>query len=287
MVFTQRKTLLVISVLIAIGASIAASLGILSDFGDGSFIYESIRGQAIEIYGKGIYQHMSSDVAIQGIAQDYVTLFIAVPLLIISLIGFYRGSLQALFVFAGTLGYFFVTYLFYLAMAMYNMMFLVYAALLGLSFFGLFLSIRNIFKFQAVAFSTDRLPYRFAGWFLIINSVLIAILWGSLIIPPLLDGSIYPPALQHYTTLIVQGFDLGALLPISFVLGVLFLRKSLEGVIYGTIYIIFLALLMSALSAKIIAMGLHGVNIVPAVFIIPTINMITIFLAIQGVRRLQ
>jgi len=45
--------------------------------------------------------------------------------------------------------------------------------------------------------------------------------------------------------------------------------------------------LMSALSAKIIAMGLHGVNIVPAVFIIPTINMITIFLAIQGVRRLQ
>ena len=120
-------------------SSIAAGFGILSDFGQGSFQYESIRGQIVEIYGIGIYGHMSSDVAIQGIAQDYITLFIALPLLIISLIGFSRARPQALFVLAGTIGYFFVTYLFYTAMAMYNIMFLIYVSLLCLSFFGLYL----------------------------------------------------------------------------------------------------------------------------------------------------
>jgi hypothetical protein len=45
----------------------------------------SIRGENITIYGKGIYQHMAADVAIQGIAQDYVTLFMGVPHPIFSL----------------------------------------------------------------------------------------------------------------------------------------------------------------------------------------------------------
>jgi len=283
----NRKILFVIGVLIAIFSSIAAGFGILSDFGQGSFQYESIRGQIVEIYGIGIYGHMSSDVAIQGIAQDYITLFIALPLLIISLIGFSRARPQSLFVLAGTIGYFFVTYLFYTAMGMYNIMFLIYVSLLCLSFFGIYLSIRDIFQIKRLNFSANRVPYKFVGWFLIVNSVLIAVLWLSIIIPPLVDGTIYPIELQHYTTLIVQGFDLGLLLPTCFVSGVLFLKKTLQGLIYGTIYVIFLAILMTALSAKIIAMGLNDVNIFPVVFIIPTINLITVYTAVHLLNRLK
>jgi hypothetical protein len=230
---------------------------------------------------------MSSDVAIQGIAQDYITLFIALPLLIISLFGFSRARPQALFVLAGTIGYFFVTYLFYTAMGMYNIMFLIYVSLLCLSFFGLYLSIREIFQIKRLNFSANRVPYKFVGWFLIVNSVLIAVLWLSIIIPPLVDGTIYPIELQHYTTLIVQGFDLGLLLPTCFVSGVLFLKKTLQGLIYGTIYVIFLAILMTALSAKIVAMGLNDVKIFPVVFIIPTINLITVYTAVHLLNRLK
>jgi hypothetical protein len=44
--------------------------------------YTSIRGQQVMIYGKGVYQHMSADVAPQGIAQNVVTPAIGIALLL-------------------------------------------------------------------------------------------------------------------------------------------------------------------------------------------------------------
>jgi len=102
-------------------------------------------------------------------------------------------------------------------------------------------------------------------------------LWLSIVIPPLIDGTIYPESLQHFTTLIVQGFDLGLLLPIAFISGVLLIKRKPFGYLFGTAYIGFLSILMTALTAKIIAMSMHGVNVIPAVFIIPTFNIITMF----------
>lgn len=247
-----------------------------SDFGEGIFLYESIRGHEIEIYGKGLYQHMSADVAIQGIAQDYVTVFIAIPLLLMALSGYRKKLIKSHFILSGILGYFFVTYLFYLAMGMYNRMFLFYAALLALSFFGLFISIKCLNKQNRVYQFSEKTPAKPVGWFLIFNACCIAFLWLSIVVPSLMDGTIYPIELKQYTTLIVQGFDLGLLLPIAFVVGLLLINKKPEGYLYSTIYLVFLSLLMTALTAKIIAMAINGANVVPVVFIIPTFNLVTI-----------
>lgn len=283
----EKQTISVLVVLITILAALAAGFGIFSNFGPGVFEYETIRGQTIEIYGIGIYQHMSADVAIQGIAQDYITLLLAIPLLIISLIGYRRNILQAKFILAGTLGYFLVTYLFYSAMGMYNIMFLPYVILLCLSFFGLFIILKSLIKIDILSLFSLKSPSKFVGWFLIINSVSIAFLWLNIIVPPLFDGTIYPAELNHYTTLIVQGFDLGLLLPICFVSGFLLLKKKPEGYLYATIYLVFLSLLMTALTAKIIAMALNNVNVIPVIVIIPSINIITIVSAILMIKSLK
>lgn len=283
----KESTITILVILIAFISSIAAGFGIFSDFGSGVFDYESIRGKTIEIYGKGIYQHMSADVAVQGIAQDYITLFAAIPLLIISLIGYRRKSIKAHFLLAGTLGYFLVTYLFYMTMGMYSIMFLPYALLLGLTFFGFFLAMKQLGSFNITEIFAPDTPYRFVGWFLIINSVLIALLWFGVIVPPLIDGTVYPVELNHYTTLIVQGFDLGLLLPICFVAGILLIRNQVDGYLYATPYIVFLSILMSALTAKIIAMAINGVNVIPAIFIIPAINIITIISAFIMIRNIR
>lgn len=283
----EKQTISVLVVLITIFAALAAGFGIFSNFGPGVFEYETIRGQTIEIYGIGIYQHMSADVAIQGIAQDYITLLLAIPLLIISLIGYRRNILQAKFILAGTLGYFLVTYLFYSAMGMYNIMFLPYVILLCLSFFGLFIILKSLIKTEILSLFSLKSPSKFVGWFLIINSVSIAFLWLNIIVPPLFDGTIYPAELNHYTTLIVQGFDLGLLLPICFVSGFLLLKKKPEGYLYATIYLVFLSLLMTALTAKIIAMALNNVNVIPVIVIIPSINIITIVSAILMIKSLK
>jgi hypothetical protein len=273
---TTKKSINYIVAAIVVLATITSLCGILTNTGLGEYTYTSIRGEEVTIYGKGIYQHMSADVAVQGIGHDYVTFFIAIPLLIVSLLGYRRGSLRCKYLLTGTFGYCFVTFLFYTTMGMYNAMFLLYISLLALSFFGLVSMLLSFNPDAVVAKFSNRTPVGFTAGFLIFNAGTIAILWLGIVIPPLLDGSLYPTNLQHYTTLIVQGLDLGLLLPIAFVSAVLFLRKKPLGYLFTTVYFVFLSILMTALTGKIIAMAVSGVNVFPAVYIIPTFNLITI-----------
>jgi hypothetical protein len=283
----KKKTITALIIVIILLSGIATAVGIFSSGGTGSFNYESIRGETVTIYGKGLYKHMSADVAIQGIAQDVVTLFIGIPLLIIALFIYRKGSVKGHFLLTGIVGYFFVTYLFYTAMGMYNELFLVYVTLLGLTFFALF-NLLISFNLNTVSdYFSDKAPAKFTGGFMIFNSVAIALMWLGRVVPPLLDGSIYPVDLQHYTTMIVQGFDLSLLLPVSFVAGWLLFKKKPMGFLTGVPYIIFLSLLMTSLTAKIIAMGINGVNIIPAVFIIPAINLVTILCAVLMVKNIS
>lgn len=65
----HMRTVTILSIFIMIAASIAAAVGIFSNAGPGPYTYTSIRGQEVLIYGRGIYQHMSAEIAVQGIAQ--------------------------------------------------------------------------------------------------------------------------------------------------------------------------------------------------------------------------
>lgn len=79
------KTITILAVCIIAASAAAASIGIFSAGGPGPFEYETIRGETVTIHGYGLYQHMSADVAVQGIGKDYITLFAAVPLLVLAL----------------------------------------------------------------------------------------------------------------------------------------------------------------------------------------------------------
>lgn len=56
-------------------------------------------------HGYGPYRHMPADVAVQGLAQDLVTLGIAVPALILTLVWARRGSRRGHLALAGVTGY--------------------------------------------------------------------------------------------------------------------------------------------------------------------------------------
>lgn len=280
-----KKQITVLIFIICTTSLLATLSGIFSNGGQKSYSYKTIRGETIEIYGKGLYRHMSSDVAIQGIAQDYVTLFIGIPLLLFGLFFYRKGKTKAKFLLTGVLLYFFLTYLFYTAMAMYNEMFLAYVLLLSCSLFALILNLIT-FDYKTTVFKSDK-NIRIASYFLLINSVLIALLWLSIILPPLINKSIYPISLQHYTTLIVQGFDLGIFLPLGFVSALLALRKNNFGNIFTIIYVVFLSILMTALTSKVIFMAYAGANVVPVIFIMPTIGIFSSILSFQLLRQIK
>lgn len=272
----NKKILTTLILLIIVFAAIATLAGILSDNGKGKYEFKSIHGQTVTIYGKGLYQHMSSDVAIQGIAQDYITLLIAIPFLFFALYKTRSGSLKGKYLLAGVLTYIFLTYLFYMNMAMYNCLFLLYIALTGLSFFALAITLLSIGTEQLFVIFKKTTPVKLIGGFLMFNAISIALLWLGVVVPPLLDKTIVPLTVEHYTTLNVQAFDLSLFLPISFVAGLLLIRRNKYGYLMAPVYLVFLSLLMLALIAKIIAMALAGVNVIPAIFIIPCIAVVSI-----------
>ena len=282
-----KSTITILVVLIVIVSIIATTSGIFSNSGRGSYAYESIRGKAVTIYGKGLYRHMSAEVAPQGIAQDYVSLFIGVPLLLISLLMARNGSLKARFLLTGVLGYFMVTYVFYTVMGMYNALFIGYVILAGASFYA-FLAMLLSFDMSAVRFSfSPATPVKSTGGFLIFNSIAITFLWLSIVVPPLIDGSIVPQQVEHYTTLVVQGLDLGLLLPGGIISAVLFIRNKPLGYLLCPVYFVFLSLLMTALTAKVAAMAMLGYNVIPVIFIIPAFNVAAIVCTVAILRHIK
>lgn len=281
---TATVSLLVIC--ISILSMIATLIGIFSNQGPGPYEYESIRGQSITIYGRGIYQHMSAEVAPQGIAQDNITLSLGIPLLFISLYYSRKGLLKGKLWLTATLGYFLVTYLFYMLMGMYNNLFLIYVLLTSTSFFAFLLTIMSFDIKNLHRYFSQKQPIKLIGGFLMFNAAVIGLLWLSIVVPPLVNGKI-PIEVEHYTTLVVQGLDLAILLPSSFISGVLILKRKPFGYLFATIFINFLVILMTALTAKVIGMSIMGFNVGPALIIIPLFNLTAIICATFNLRSIQ
>jgi hypothetical protein len=265
---------------------VAATIGIVSDEETGPATTLSVRGKEVTLYGKGVYHHMSAEVAPQGIAQDYVTLFLGVPLLLAAVYLFSRDNFRGKIFLAGVLAYFLVTYTFYTLLAMYNKLFLLWVLLISLGFHAFYLVFTSIDRENLLKRIKPSFPRRFVGWFLMFTAVAIGLLWLSIVLPHTLSGTI-PPQTEHYTTLVVQALDLAILLPVSFIAGFLILRSNPSGFKPAVVYIIFLSLQMVALTAKIVAMGLIGYNVVPAVFIIPALLVAAFAGAILSVKNIR
>jgi hypothetical protein len=270
---------------IALLAFIATVLGIFSSAGPGAYTYSSIRGEQVLIYGKGFYRDMSAEVAPQGIAQDVVTLCLGIPLLLWSFYLLRRKTLRGLLLLAGVLMYFFVTYLFYTMMGMYSQLYLLHLLLLSCSFFAFCLVSYTLYRNADPGSFNPILKRRLVGGFLIFCAVTIGLLWLSVVFPPLLQNRI-PKEVEHYTTLVVQALDLAILLPLSFISGRLLWKGNRAGYLLAPVYSIFLAILMCALTAKVVAMGIMGYNIYPVVFIIPSFTIIAIMCGIHCVKSI-
>lgn len=282
----RDKAISLLVVGIAIFSFLATTVGIFSKGGEGSFEFTSIHGEIIPIYGVGVYQHMAADVAIQGIAQDFITLFIAIPLLLLSYYFYRRGSFRGRVILTGTVFYFFLTYLFYLVMAMYNELFLIYIALLSFSFFALILLVISSLHIDAKSFFNEPFPYKIFGGFLMYNAISIAFLWLQTVISPMLEKKV-PTEVMHYTTLIVQGLDLALFLPISFIAGWYLYKNHSIGYFLAPIYLVFLSILMTALSAKLVWMYVAGANVFPPIIIIPITNAVTIIIMLITVKSMN
>lgn len=273
-------TTTVMVVLIALLSLVACLYPQLDKRGDGPAQITSIRGESVTLHGYGPYRHMPVDVAIQGIAQDLFSLVVGIPLLIVGLFVSKKSARGNIFL-TGVVGYFLVQYFMYLGMGTYNELFLLWAVLLFLAlqtFIRLALGLRD--EIQSVP--TKR---RYVSIFLVANGLLMSALWLQVIVGPLLDGSLYPAGLAHFTTMIVQGYDLAVFLPPSIMAGWAYGKGRKLGLVLAPVYSVFLSLQMANLLSKIVGMSLVGAAAGPALVMIPVLLAGAITAAILSLRN--
>lgn len=277
-----EKTVPVMAGLIAVLSLIACLYPILDTSGPGPSRITSIRGEEVMLHGYGPYRHMPAEVAIQGLAQDLFSLVVALPLLVAG-IGWYRKSVKGKVFLTGLTGYFLVQYFMYLGMGTYNELFLLWVVLLGLTFnliIKLLLELRD---------GTPMVPARtrYVSVFLMVNGVLMAALWLQVVLVPLTQGTLYPAGLAHFTTMVVQGYDLALFLPPSILAGWAYGQGRKAGLVLAPVYAVFLSLQMGNLLAKIIGMSMQGTSAGPALVLIPCLLAGALVAAVSSLQNFR
>jgi hypothetical protein len=248
-----------LSWLIAVLALFAAGIGLIYQDGGSSFSFTTLHGQSVQIYGQGLYRYDIPLTAVGYRAADAVTLVLALPLLIISLLLYRRGQLRGGLLLTGVLAYFLYTYGSMAFGAAYNPLFLVYVVLFSASLFALVLSLMSFDVPELPAHFSTGLPRRGIGLFLIVSGVILVLVWLALsIIPALLTGTV-PLEVASYTTFITGVVDIGIVSPVLIVSGTLLLRNVPSGYLLASTMLVFTVTLGTSLLVAGIAQVLTEV----------------------------
>lgn len=254
-----KKSMCILVISITLLAMVASFAGLFSGGGPGEYEYVSINGENVRIYGFGLYRNDSVSVALQGIASDFVTLVLGIPLLLISLYYSIKGSFRARLLLTGTLGYFLYTYISYVFLWMYNRFFIVYVIIMALCLYAFILSMMSFDIGKMSAYFKKDLPVRFLSGYQIFIAFGIGMMWLGKIGPSILTGAV-PVGLEHYTTLVIQGMDLGIIVPTAILSGVLLLKRNPFGYLLTSVIVFKSITMLAAITAMMVNMAMHGVE---------------------------
>jgi hypothetical protein len=210
--------------LIALAGLISSGLGLFWQSGGGPFPFTTLYGDTVQMYGRGMYSGDTLMIGAGFRGTDAITLFIALPLLMISYRQYRRGLRRGAFLLAGALSYFLYNGASLAFAAAYNRLILVYVLLLSASLFAFVLALTSIdLKTLPKAISVDLPNRRIAAFMFLAGGVVLA-LWGMEIAGSLLSGQ--PPELMtRYTTTVTHAIDMGIIAPSAILAGVLLWRR--------------------------------------------------------------
>jgi hypothetical protein len=259
-VMKTNKPLIWLSWLIAALALGAAGTGLFWQDRGSSYAFTTLHDQVVQISGRGLYHYDTIATASQEQSQDVVTVFLGVPLLVVSLLLSRRGSLRGHLLLAGTLGYFLYTYGSMAFLTAYNALFLVYVALFSASLFAFVLAFTSIDRQDLPSHFSSHLPRCSIAGFLFAVGLFLLLLWLGLLVPPLWQGHT-PQGLESATTLVIQVLDLGIIVPVAVLSGLLLLRRAPLGYLLTSVVLIKSVTLGTAVSAMVVGQLLAGVQL--------------------------
>uniref|UniRef100_A0A7C4Q2U3 Uncharacterized protein n=1 Tax=Bellilinea caldifistulae TaxID=360411 RepID=A0A7C4Q2U3_9CHLR len=241
-------------------ALIAAGGGLYPAAGQ-PFSLVNFRGEDVTINARGLYYWDTVSSAAQMQANDAVTLFLALPLLGVSYRLTQKGSLRGKLLLTGTLGFILYTYITMCFGAAYNPFFLIYVALFSLSLFAFVLSMMSFEINSLTAHFSEKLPRRWIAGLLFFAAAFLSLAWLGRIAPTFMPGAV--PLLENTTSMFIQAMDLGIVVPVCILSGVLLLRRRPWGYLLASVGLIKFLTLGTAVSLMALNMARLGVPVSP------------------------
>jgi hypothetical protein len=253
----QQTSLYWLVPLIAVIAVIIAGAGLFSGGGEGPRLFTTVYGDTVEIDGHGVYSHDTSFVAALLRGTDTITLLVAVPLLLVSLFLYRRGSMRGSIFMNAMLLYFLYIGVTYTFSVIFNSMFLFYVVLFSASLFATIVAFTSFDPELLAGKLTAGVPRRGMAIFLIVAGLGTLMLWISELIGPIMNGTA-PANLGAYTTMFTHGFDSAVITPATVLTGLYLLRRKALGYVLAGPLLILCALIGVTVISQTTAQTLAG-----------------------------
>jgi hypothetical protein len=188
------------------------------------------------LYGSsGLYASYPADLA-GLVGQDVVALAVILPLLALSTWLTSRGSLPGLLLWAGAL-FWVAYYYFFYVVGGFNVLFLVYIAMVSASLYALLSLLLSIEPDAFKARFDASVPARLIGGFTITVALVFTLMWGGMVLTSLADGT-RPPEVNREVIII----DFTVMLPLLLFGGLRLWRRAPWGYVLGGLLLVKTAL---------------------------------------------
>jgi hypothetical protein len=248
--------------------------------------FTTVRGDAVDILVGGAYRFNGKSIAAEGIGWDAVTLFLVVPAMLLSLPYLRRGSLRARLFTTGILAYFTYQYFEYSMALAYGPLFPVYVAIGALSVSGLAILLSDVDLADLRARIGPSFPRRPMIAFGIFMAVMLCGMWLPLIAQTYDAASV--PQLNGATTLVVQAFDLGLLVPLGLFTAACVARGVTAGYILSAVVVVKGTAMGAGIAAMLIVeWSATGVSQLPPIIIFAAVSVVAALLAVRVYGSIQ
>ncbi|HQX17699.1 MAG TPA: hypothetical protein PLA27_14855, partial [Anaerolineales bacterium] len=250
------------------------------------FALTNFRGEEVTINARGLYYWDTVSSAAQMQANDLATLALGAPLLAISFWLTLRGSLRGRLLMTGTLGFILYTYITMCFGAAYNKFFLVYVALFSLSLFAFIVSMMSFDLKNLPSHFSEKLPRGWIAGLLFFAAAFLSLAWLGRIAATFAPNAI--PALENTTSLFIQAMDLGLIVPLCVMSGILLLRRAAWGYLLASVGLMKFLTMGVAVSVMSLNMLRVGVPIsMMEVTIFPIIAIANIIMVASLLRNIK
>ena len=207
------------------------------------------------------YERDAESMAVQGMGQDLVDLFIIVPLLLVTLGLMLRHHKTAYFIFSGTVLYILYSFFIYSFGVHFNRLFLLYCAILGISLYIFILILIRLNRMPVDNWFSDKVPALTIGIYLIIIACIFYLLWFKDVLPAIFSNTT-PKSVSDYHLLVnpVHVLDMAIVLPGLIITSILLIKKNRLGLVLTPAILMFILILAIALAAMVIMMKIKGIS---------------------------